>query len=681
MSININKKQLWVEDKPFSLLSGEIHYWRLNPHYWRDALRRARDMGLEIIATYICWEHHEIAEDQFDFHGKTDPARNLVAFLDIVAEEGLRLLIRPGPYIYSEWVNGGVPDRAARYHRLHPEFQKASATYMKAVTDVIKPYLASQGGPIIMLQAENEPDPWPHIYETQLGMGQMSGIFQDFLRQQYGEIDKLNALWETQLIDFDQARAVIKPTIKSHGYLNRYLDFIRFRHWYTGEVIRWTVDKYRELGVDVPIFANVYMTNGIQNWRQLEETCDLCGPDLYPSNEFQAGRDQYLEFMHLLRYTRTYSALPYIPEFQAGIWHGGEAHTGVLTPNHYSLICYAALLAGIAGWNWYMLVDRDNWMMSPINEWGRIRPDLYQTFAEIVTIFKELNPPELVKLTSTSVTVDTLHKTARLEDSSDILLGALYQADIDYECYDIETGKIAKSLLFYAGGTWLSREKQEQLLDYVNDGGNLVFFQDLPTQDDTFSPLNLLDLHLPEGIISQRISLHLGEERVTNTASFFSYDSVPGEAILAERIQDAPAAAEEMQIHCDLPVGNRYIVGYQQTRGKGSIICLGVRPEREIVLAIHRWLDVAVHSQARLPHINSALFRRGTDYYLIAVNIGDDDCETSIKIAPELFQDGQWTAENVITGQEIQLDCKTGRLWCYLSRKNGTVIKISPKTQ
>ena len=77
----------WVDDQPISLLSGEVHYWRLNPNQWRPILRRVRELGLGVVATYVCWDYHELNRGEFDFTGHTDPRRNLLAFLELLAEE------------------------------------------------------------------------------------------------------------------------------------------------------------------------------------------------------------------------------------------------------------------------------------------------------------------------------------------------------------------------------------------------------------------------------------------------------------------------------------------------------------------------------------------------------------------------------------------------------------------
>ena len=144
-------------------------------------LDAAKEMGLETIASYVQWHYHEIEEGKFDFEGKTDPKRNLVAYLDLVAKSGLNLIIRPGPYTFAEWNNYGVPDYAALYHRLHPKFQAAASRYIKQVCAVIKPHLATQIGPIVLLQPDNMYDLGQYRFDRQLGLMGGEGPFQEYL--------------------------------------------------------------------------------------------------------------------------------------------------------------------------------------------------------------------------------------------------------------------------------------------------------------------------------------------------------------------------------------------------------------------------------------------------------------------------------------------------------------------
>lgn len=679
--VRIASKKIWVDDESRHLISGEIHFWRLNPASWRPCLHKMKDIGLNIVSSYVSWQYHERVPGRFDFTGESEPQRNLRRFLDMLAEEDLWLIFRPGPYIYAEWVNMGVPDRVAHYHRLHPEFLKAATNYMQAVVDVARPYLASNGGPIVLFQADNEPEPWTRFYGDQLGLGTKPGPFQEFLRDHYqNNIDALNASWEGDFTAFEQARAVTTPLIQERRYLNRYLDFRRFQYWYSAEIARRAVNTYREMGVDVPFMTNYYPSMYLQNWRDIHAPAAISGPDYYSQNEFRRDSWEHQEFTHLLRYTRTFSALPFSPEFQSGIWHGWHYASGILTARHYRLMALSAMLAGLAGWNWYMLVNRDNWYMAPINEWGRARPELYETFKQIVALYRKVDPPSLEKLTDTAIAFDTLDRSSEIGGFSDPTLKALYQADIDYECYDIATGNIEKPLMFYAGHRWMSRENQQRLRDYVENGGHLVFFDQLPVQDAHLQPLNLLGLHEPDGLLAGgSLTLHLGNQSLPVAPMLFaSYADTPGQPITAERRLENDFHAEEGGIHFHLPVGEQFTVGYHEKRGKGAITVMGMPPSAELVLAVHRWLDIPIYCRANSPHISTALFRQGDGFVLIGVNNSDQDVDTVVEVAADFIEERDYRVEYLVSGQKTSVNFKQqDGIRVRLMAKDGEIIRFT----
>jgi beta-galactosidase len=377
----IAERRIRVDDQSRALLSGEVHFWRLDPRVWPSVLARARELGLDMLSSYVCWDFHELAPGRFDLRGETTPRRDLLAFLELVREQGFWLVLRPGPYIYAEWPNSGVPERVVRWHRLHPSFQQAAAAWLAAVVDAARPFLATHGGPVVLLQADNEADPWIDVYAEQLGLGSRTGLFQEFLAGRYAHIAELNSAWESAYTDFSAARAVLSPVFRTGGYRERYLDVCRFRHWYASEIVRWTTAEFRRLGVDVPISANTYIGLDVQDWRSLEASCDLAGPDVYPTSRIAEDPHERRRMLDAVRFTRTYSALPFIAEFEAGIWHGWHTGVGTLGATHYVFNGLSALQAGACGWNWYMLAGRDSWYMSPITELGRLRPDLAPAFA------------------------------------------------------------------------------------------------------------------------------------------------------------------------------------------------------------------------------------------------------------------------------------------------------------
>ena len=90
---------------PEQVISGALHYFRIHPGLWDDRLDKAVAMGLNTVETYLPWNLHERRQGEFDFSGICD----VELFIRKTAEHGLKLILRPGPYICSEWDNGGLP--------------------------------------------------------------------------------------------------------------------------------------------------------------------------------------------------------------------------------------------------------------------------------------------------------------------------------------------------------------------------------------------------------------------------------------------------------------------------------------------------------------------------------------------------------------------------------------------
>lgn len=675
-NVRILNKIIHVDEFEIPLLSGEVHYWRLSPESWLSVIQSAQKMGLEVLSSYVCWDFHELEPGKFDFTGKTDPRRNLMAFLDLVREEGLWLILRPGPYIYSEWRNNGVPDHAVQQHRLDPVFQTAAESYMQAVTETALPYLASRGGNIILWQADNEIDPWLHWHTEKLGLGNTAGPFQEFMKIRYQTIDALNEVWGTNLHDFSAARAVTALFHDEPHMVARYLDFIRFQHDYVNQVAEWAVGVYRELGVDVPIYLNAYTGVSIQSWHELESIGDLSGFDVYPTREMEGYLHEQRTLFEAVNYTRTYSKLPYICEFEAGVWHDRLPEVGVLPANHYRLICLSALQAGVAGWNWYMLVDRDNWYQAPINQWGRTRPDLFAAFSDIVALYKDLHPHELEKLTHTAVTYDPLQR-ASTRPGQDVL-GAFYEADVDYEFFDLAYGSCSKPLLFYAGGEWLSAEGQERLRAYVEEGGHLVFMQSYPYLDDCLKPLNLLDIQPPAGILKgvPQLGVELSMGVSLNTPWMFMYRDVPGDPITVRRISPAGLTMQENEIQWQMQNGVEYTVGYTQTLGKGKITMLGLRPNSKLVLTIHDFFNVPIPARSLVEGVKGTLFKAQKGFLLIATNAANQTRTAQISFQPAFTAD-HWTSVDLSNHKQKQI---TDPYVLTLNGKDGSAYAISELT-
>jgi beta-galactosidase len=161
------KGEHFIQDgEPFLIISGEMHYPRVPRPYWRDRMRKMRALGLNTLCTYVFWDLHEPELGKFDFTGDLDVA----AYLRTAQEEGLWVILRPGPYICTEWDFGGLPSWLLstpdlKVRTTDPRFLKAAANYMRRVGEQLAPLQITRGGPIIMVQVENEYGSFGHDHD------------------------------------------------------------------------------------------------------------------------------------------------------------------------------------------------------------------------------------------------------------------------------------------------------------------------------------------------------------------------------------------------------------------------------------------------------------------------------------------------------------------------------------
>jgi len=155
-TFSVGKGEFLLDGAPFRILSGAIHYFRVPRELWRDRLEKLRDCGFNTVETYIACNAHMPDEDTF----LTDGMLDIGAFLDLAKELGLWAIVRPGPYICSEWDFGGLPwwmlkDECA-LRCMDPAYLKHLDTYFDRVMPVLTPHLITNGGNILMMQVENE---------------------------------------------------------------------------------------------------------------------------------------------------------------------------------------------------------------------------------------------------------------------------------------------------------------------------------------------------------------------------------------------------------------------------------------------------------------------------------------------------------------------------------------------
>lgn len=156
------RDKFYLNGKPFQIVSGGIHYFRVLPEYWEDRLQKLKELGCNTVETYIPWNMHEPEKGRFDFYGeKVHGMLDVVSFVRTAQRLGLWVILRPSPYICAEWDFGGLPawllaqgDMALRTS--DERYLRHVRAYYDKLMPLLAPLQVDHGGPVIMLQVENE---------------------------------------------------------------------------------------------------------------------------------------------------------------------------------------------------------------------------------------------------------------------------------------------------------------------------------------------------------------------------------------------------------------------------------------------------------------------------------------------------------------------------------------------
>ncbi|MCI1891613.1 MAG: beta-galactosidase [Schleiferilactobacillus harbinensis] len=297
-----------IDGQPTTILAGEVHYFRLPPFRWQSVLTELKAAGMNTLSTYIPWLVHEEQEGVFDFTGQSDERHNLKEFINLVHQNGLYLIARPGPFNMAELKNEGIPFWVRdKYPAIIPtswhgqtvptgtvdytnsDFKQAAQNWLQAVCQVLAPALQAHGGPIIGVQLDNEVGmlSWisnaPDLTDTTIAE------FSAWLQNKYH--DQLPAVYPADFLTATRTRQYMEEpddawVLQYQNNLGHYMRY-RFKNY-----LAFLADTVRDAGiVDTPLLINVHGTDqgrgetfpiGIS---QLYDTFDLkdvvIGTDVY----------------------------------------------------------------------------------------------------------------------------------------------------------------------------------------------------------------------------------------------------------------------------------------------------------------------------------------------------------------------------------------------------------------
>ncbi|MCR4883710.1 MAG: beta-galactosidase [Clostridiales bacterium] len=154
--ISFNNAYMEKNGRPFFAVSGEFHYSRMDDARWEDELIKIRMGGVNVVSTYVFWNHHEEKEGCFDFTGQRDLRR----FITLCAKHGLYVILRVGPFAHGEARNGGLPDwlygKPFEVRSTSEAFLGLVRRLYSRISEQVQGLLWKDGGPVIGIQLDNE---------------------------------------------------------------------------------------------------------------------------------------------------------------------------------------------------------------------------------------------------------------------------------------------------------------------------------------------------------------------------------------------------------------------------------------------------------------------------------------------------------------------------------------------
>ncbi len=252
-----------LSGKPFVVKAAELHYPRIPQPYWEHRIKMCKALGMNTICLYVFWNIHEQQEGVFDFSGQNDVA----AFCRLCQKNGMYVIVRPGPYVCAEWDMGGLPwwllkKKDIRLREQDPYFMERVRIFEQKVGEQLASLTIQRGGPIIMIQVENEYGSYgtdkPYVSEIR-----------DCLRSIYGA--------ETTLFQCDWA---------SNFENNGLSDLVWTMNFGTGANIDAQFKRLGELRPDAPKMCSEFWSGWFDKWGARHET--------RPAADMVAGIDRML---------------------------------------------------------------------------------------------------------------------------------------------------------------------------------------------------------------------------------------------------------------------------------------------------------------------------------------------------------------------------------------------------
>lgn len=681
MNIRVKDGKYYLDGEERFIISGEFHYFRVPADDWERRLILFREMYGNCIATYVPWSVHETEEGHICFGD--EPQRDLAAFLELCKKHDMPVILRPGPYCYSELNGGGVPvwltdrypeTRAARINGdrtnsvsyMHPLFLEKARRYYRAFADTVRPYLASNGGPVCMVQVDNELT-GTHIWGGTIdynpdtcGFGRPDGRYASFLTARYGSLDRINAAYGTSWKDLSEAFP-LRYDPQSVYSCRCGKDMFDFYLDLCGEYLGTLAGWLREDGIDSPLCHNSGNENMTGYFEKILPHLDRFGGMLLGSDHYYnlgQGFEQNNPTPHYaLNMLRSYDQLHHLGMAPMAMeLPGGSCSSFPPILSEDLLACYMVNTAmGMKALNYYIFTGGPNYGETGgtadiydydalVHADGSINKTYYaaQKFGHFLDTHRWLQSAE--RLTSVRVACEQEYYRCKLYE---------YRSSVPQEetrsfmkkgiLYGLMTSEFTPELadtahcvpdtdkpLILCGSDVLSEASQKNIVSFLEAGGKLLAMQTLPTLNEDLMPCTVLRDYI--GITMEPFA-----SPKPATCSFMKervYCLSYKNAVVPEKDRDTVVA-----------VSDRPVAVLRKT-GKGEVLFAGLGFElsqysqAEMLHGFVKMLGAEAAVYHSNPHIFSVLLKhpdgRGT---VFAMNLYSSAQNTDIETEGRVWKD------------------------------------------
>lgn len=520
---------------PFAV---EMHYFRVEKKYWSICFERIRKAGFRIISTCVPWNLHQDRNKDIDFSGYMDPRKDLVVFLELAREFGFKVILRPGPRIGGQWLNGGLPHflfndlkifaRDAKGQELklpadsgveggylpsymHPHFQHFLRNYFKAFVETTKNYIHPRG-PIFMVELDFETSFGHNLHpgSADYNPDVIAKYYPGFLTTRYDDIKKLNRHYREDNAVFEAVEPPRNFSDLDIKDLPKIFDWFRFREFLLDAYLASLEDIFKSYTVAPLFFRSLYFHPGdllpAFNLKASERD-SMVGTNVFPEGT-------YLDLAQKGKYLKGEHGFAWAASFISGLSdaeNGSKALEDKYPDGLRRFYLIAGVTNGFKGYNHYMFVKRDHWAGAPLANDGTITSG-YEVIKKFNAAILDAKLNELESAASVCVIGNRHYQWLRqlerpkqfdyiqslLVDSSGGVCRDLKRLKIDYDIREtINPEELKKySLVFIPSAEFMPEAMQDAIIEMLKQGINIILCGLMPKFDENFKECQNLSRHL-----------------------------------------------------------------------------------------------------------------------------------------------------------------------------------------